>query len=46
MVFLRMILGFIVSKERKLPKLKIIQEIVNMPPPKNPQHIQVFNGMA
>jgi hypothetical protein len=37
MVFLGMILGFIVSKERKLPDPKRIQAIVNMPPPKNPQ---------
>jgi hypothetical protein len=36
MVFSRMILGFIVSKERKLPNLKKIQVIINMPPPKNP----------
>jgi hypothetical protein len=46
MVFSGMILGFIVSKEGKLPYLKKIQEIVNMPPLKNPQQIQVFNGMA
>jgi len=46
MVFSRMILGFIVSKERKLPNPKKIQTIVNMPPPKNLQQIQVFNGMA
>jgi hypothetical protein len=41
-----MILGFIVSKKGKLLDLKKIQAIVNMPPPKNPQQIQVFNGMA
>jgi hypothetical protein len=46
MVFLRMILGFIVFKKRKLPNPKKIQAIVKHPPPKNPQHIQVFNGMA
>jgi hypothetical protein len=46
MVFSGMILGFIISKERKLPYPKKIQAIVNMPPPKNLQHIQVFNGMA
>jgi len=46
MVFLGMILGFIVSKEGKLPNPKKIQAIVNMPPPKNPQQIQIFNGMA
>ncbi len=36
MVFFRMILGFIVSKERKLPDVKKIQSIINRPPPKNP----------
>jgi hypothetical protein len=46
MVFLGMILDFIVSRKRKLPNPKKIQAIVNMPPPKNPQQIQVFNGMA
>jgi hypothetical protein len=46
MVFSGMILGFIISKERKLPYPKKIQTIVNMPPLKNPQQIQVFNGMA
>jgi hypothetical protein len=46
MVFLGMILSFIVSKEGKLQNPKKIQTIVNMPPPKNPQQIQVFNGMA
>jgi hypothetical protein len=39
MVFLGMILGFIISKEGKLPGPKKIQAIINMPPPKNPQHI-------
>ncbi len=46
MVFLGMILSFIISKERKLTNPKKIKAIVNMPPFKNPQHIQVFNGMA
>jgi hypothetical protein len=46
MVFSWMIFGFIVSKEGKLPYPKKIQAIVSMPPPKNPQQIQVFNGMA
>jgi hypothetical protein len=41
-----MTLGFIVSKEGKLPYPKKIQAIVNMPPPKNSQHIQIFIGMA
>jgi hypothetical protein len=44
MVFLGMILGFIISKQRKLPSPKKIEAIINMPPPKNPQHIKVFNG--
>jgi hypothetical protein len=46
MVFSGMILGLIISKERKLLNPKKIQAIVNMPPPKNPQQIQLFNGMA
>jgi hypothetical protein len=46
MLFIGMILGFIVSKEGKLLYPKKIQAIINMPPHKNPQHIQVFNGMA
>jgi hypothetical protein len=37
MVFSRMIMGFIVSKEGKLLDPKKVQAIVNMPPPKNPQ---------
>jgi hypothetical protein len=41
-----MILGFIVSKEGKLPNSKKIQAIINMPPPKNPWQIKIFNGMA
>jgi hypothetical protein len=31
-----MILGFILSKEKKLPDPKKIQAVINMPPPKNP----------
>ncbi len=46
MVFSGMILGFIISIERKQQDPKKIQIIINMPPPKNPQQIQVFNGMA
>ncbi len=46
MVFSGMFLGFIVSKEGKLLDPKKIQAIVNMPPPKNLQYIQIFNGMA
>jgi len=37
MVFSRMILGFIVSKKRKILDPMKIQTIVNMPPPKNPR---------
>jgi hypothetical protein len=37
MVFSGMILGFIISKEGKLPYPKKIHAIVNMSPPKNPQ---------
>jgi len=39
------ILGFIVSKEGKTPNPKKIEALVNMPIPKTPQDIQVFNGM-
>jgi hypothetical protein len=46
MIFSGMILGFIISKEGKLLNPKKIQAILNMPPPKNLQQIQVFNGMA
>ncbi len=46
MVFSREVLGFIVSKKGKLLDPKKIQSIVNMPPPKNPQQIEIFNGMA
>jgi hypothetical protein len=46
MVFLGMILVFIISKEGKLPYPKKIQAIINMPPPKNPHQIQIFNGMT
>jgi hypothetical protein len=46
MLFSRMILGFIISKEGKLSDPDKIQVIINMPPPVNPQHIPIFNGMA
>jgi hypothetical protein len=46
MVFSRMILGLINSKKGKLPYQKKIQAIINMPPPKNPQQIQIFDGMT
>jgi hypothetical protein len=36
MVFSRMILGFIISKEGKLPDPKKIKAIINMSIPRNP----------
>ncbi len=36
MVFLGLILGFIVSKEGKIPNPKKVQVIVNIPVPTNP----------
>jgi hypothetical protein len=36
MVFSRLILGFIVSKEGKIPNPKKVHAIVNMPVPTNP----------
>jgi hypothetical protein len=44
MVFSRMILGFIVSKEGKSTRSKKKKVILNMPPPKNPQQIQDSMG--
>jgi hypothetical protein len=35
MVFLGLILGFIISKEGKIPDRKKVQAIVNMPVPTN-----------
>ncbi len=46
MVFSRLILRFIVSKEGKIPYPMKVQAIVNMLIPINPQQIKVFNGMA
>jgi hypothetical protein len=46
MVFLRLILGFIVSKEGKIPYPKKVKVIMNMLVPTNPQQIYNFNGMA
>jgi hypothetical protein len=39
-------LWFYCFQRRETTKSKEKQQIVYMPPPKNPQHIQVFNGMA
>jgi hypothetical protein len=46
MVFSRLILGFIVSKEGKILDLKKVHAIMNMPILTNPYQIHVFNGMA
>ncbi len=46
LVYSRVILGHVVSKARKSSDPKKISIIVNMPSPKTPKHIQVFNGMA
>jgi len=43
---LNVILGYVVSKEGKLPNLKKILVVVHMPTPKTPKDIMVFNGMA
>jgi hypothetical protein len=40
------VLGYVVSKEGKLPDLKKILAIVHMPTPKTPKDNMVFNGMA
>ncbi len=45
MVFSKLILRFIISKEGKILNPKKVYAIVNMPIPTNPQQIQVFNGM-
>jgi hypothetical protein len=46
MVFSRLILGFIFSKEGKVLDPKKVRAIINMLVPTNPQQIEVFNGMA
>jgi hypothetical protein len=46
MVFLGMTIGFIVSKEGKLPNPKKVETIVKMHVPNNPHNIQVFNNLA
>jgi hypothetical protein len=40
------ILGYVVSKAGKLFDLTKISMIVNMPAPKTPKDIHVFNGMT
>jgi hypothetical protein len=46
MVLYGVIIGFIISRECKLPSPKKIQAIVNMHVPQNSSRIQIFNGMA
>jgi 23S rRNA A1618 N6-methylase RlmF len=46
LVFSSMILGFIVSRERKLPNPKKIEAIMNMMTPTTPHDMQVFIGMV
>lgn len=46
LVYLGVILGYVVSKARKLSDLKNISVIMNMLTPKTPKDIQVLNGMA
>jgi hypothetical protein len=45
LAFSSVILGYIVSKERKLPDLKNAA-VVNMPKLKTTEDIQVFNNMT
>ncbi len=46
LVYSRVILGYVVSKERKLFDLNVFLAIMNMPMPKMQKDIQVFIGMA
>jgi len=46
LVYSMVIMGYIMSQEGKLPNLKKISTIVNMPQPKTPKDIQVSNGMV
>jgi hypothetical protein len=46
MVFSRIILGFILSKESKVMDPKKVEALINMPIPINLHEIQVFNRMA
>jgi hypothetical protein len=46
MLFSRLILRFIISKDEKIPNPKKVQAIMNMPVFTNPRHIEVFNGIA
>lgn len=44
--FSGVILGYLVSKAGKMPDPTKVEAILKMPQPKNPQDIQIFNGMA
>lgn len=44
--FLGIVLGYIVSNDRKMLDAKKVEVVVAMPTPKNPHDIQVFNGIA
>jgi len=46
MVFSRIILGFIVSKEGKVMDPKKVEALVNMPVLTTPHEIQVFKGSS
>jgi hypothetical protein len=46
LVFFDVIFDYIMCKEWKLQVLKNIAAIFNMPKPKPPKDIQIFNGMA
>jgi hypothetical protein len=46
MVHSCIILGYVVSKEGKLPNLKKILTIVHIPTPETVKDIEVFNGMT
>jgi hypothetical protein len=46
MVFLKLFLRFIISKEGKTHNPKKIKVLVKIVVPKTPQDIQIYNGMA
>jgi hypothetical protein len=45
-MYSRIILEYIVSNKNKLAAPKKLFPIINMPLPKTPKHIKVYNGMA
>jgi hypothetical protein len=46
LVYFEVILGYVISKAKKLPDPKKNSACVNMPTLKMPKDILVFNGMA